>query len=97
MSIVKRQKRTYTEEFKRDAIALVTEQGYSAASAARSLGINDNLIYKWRKDFELQESGFGLFSVEREELKRLRKENKQLRMETEILKKASAYFAKEMK
>lgn len=97
MSIEKRQKRTYTEEFKRDAIALVTEQGYSAAAAARSLGINDNLIYKWRKDFELQENGVGLSSVEREELKRLRKENKQLRMETEILKKASAYFAKEMK
>lgn len=90
MSIEKRQKRTYTEEFKRDAIALVKEQGYSAAAAARSLGINDNLIYKWKKDFELQECGVGLSSVEREELKRLRKENKQLRMETEILKKASA-------
>ena len=86
--------RKETEEFKRDAVDLVTEQGYSAVEAARSLGINDNLIYKWRKDFE---ANGGLSSLEKTELKRLRRENKQLRMETEILKKASAYFAKEMK
>lgn len=97
MSTEKRQKRTYTDEFKRDAISLVTEQGYSAAEAAHSLGINDNLIYKWRKDFSIQDSGAGLSASERDELKHLRKEIKRLRMETEILKKASAYFAKEMK
>ena len=96
MSTEKRQKRTYTEEFKRDAVSLVTEQGYSAAEAARSLGINDNLIYKWRKYLVAQDSGSGFSSSERDELKRLRKENKRLRMETEILKKASTYFAKEM-
>ena len=97
MSALTRQKWTYTEEFKRDAVALVTKQGYSAAEAARSLGINDNLIYKWRKEFELRDSGSGISEMERAELQRLRKENKQLRMEAEILKKASAYFAKEMK
>ncbi len=97
MSIEKRQKRTYTEEFKRDAVSLVTVQGYSAVEAARSLGINDNLIYKWRKDLKDQEAGVGMSTVEQEELKRLRRENKRLKMETEILKKASAYFAKEMK
>ncbi|GAB4393511.1 MAG: hypothetical protein Tsb005_12130 [Gammaproteobacteria bacterium] len=98
MSILtKQKKRTYTEEFKRDAVSLVTEQGYSATEAARSLGINDNLLYKWRKDFELRDSGTALSRDERAELVRLRKENKRLQMETEILKKASAYFAKEMK
>ena len=97
MSTEKRQKRTYTEEFKRDAISLVAEQGYSAAEAARSLGINDNLIYKWRKDFSERDNDTHLSKYERDELKQLRKENKRLRMETEILKKASAYFAKEMK
>ena len=97
MSTLTRQRRTYTEELKRDAVALVTKQGYSAAEAARSLGINDNLIYKWRKDFELRDNGSGISDTERAELQKLRKENKQLRMETEILKKASAYFAKEMK
>ena len=97
MTTEKRQRRTFTEDFKRDAISLVTEQGYSAAEAARSLGINDNLIYKWKQDLEAQNSGTTLSDIERDELKRLRKDNKRLQMEAEILKKASAYFAKEMK
>jgi transposase len=92
-----RERRNYTDEFKRDAVALVTEHGYSSAEAARSLGINDNLIYKWRKDLQDQEIGKTLKPDEREELIRLRKENQQLKIEKEILKKASAYFAKEMK
>lgn len=90
-------RRSYTDEFKRDAVALVTEQGYSAAEAARSLGINYNLLHKWRIDFQSQATGQALKLDEREELKRLRKEVSQLKMEKEILKKASAYFAKEMK
>ena len=96
MSIEKRQKKTFTEEFKRDAVALVVNQGYSVSQASRGLGINDNLIYKWRKDLEAKGDGSTLTLAERDELKRLRKENKRLKMETEILKKASAYFAKEM-
>ena len=96
MSTEKKQKRTFTEEFKRDAVALVVNQGYSVSQASRSLGINDNLIYKWRKDLEAKVGGSTLALAERDELKRLRKENKRLKMEAEILKKASAYFAKEM-
>ena len=92
-----RKRREYTEDFKRDAVALVTEQGYKPSEAARSLGIGDNLIRRWKREFEEEASGAGLSSDEREELKRLRKENRMLRMEKEILKKASAYFAKEMK
>ena len=92
-----RVRRNYTEDFKKDAVALVTTQGYSATDAAKSLGINPNLIYKWRKDFEEQESGGTLSLDEREELKKLRQEIHMLKMEKEILKKASAYFAKEMK
>ena len=61
------------------------------------MGIGDNLIRRWKREFEEEASGAGLDSDEREELKRLRKENRMLRMEKEILKKASAYFAKEMK
>ena len=96
MSTEKRQKRTFTEEFKRDAVALVVDQGYSVAQASRSLGINGNLIYKWRAVLEAKRDGSTLTLGERDELKRLRKEIKRLKMETEILKKASAYFAKEM-
>jgi transposase len=78
-------------------VALVTEQGYKTSEAARSLGIGDNLIRRWKREFEEEASGARLGEEEREELKRLRKENRMLRMEKEILKKASAYFAKEMK
>lgn len=94
------QKRTYkqyTKEFKQEAVALVTEQGYSVAQAAKSLGIATNMLYKWKEKVEAEQHGTVLAEDEREELKRLRKENKELRMEKEILKKASAFFAKEMK
>jgi len=97
MTTEKRKRRTYTEDFKREAVALVTEQGYRLSEAARSLDIGDNLLRRWKREFEDEASGARLSSDEREELKRLRKENRLLRMEKEILKKASAYFAKEMK
>ena len=90
-------RRSYTDEFKREAVALVTEQGYKIAEAARSLDIGANLLGRWRRQFEEEASGARLSADEREELKRLRKENRNLRLEKEILKKASQYFAKEMK
>ena len=97
MTTETRKRREYTEDFKRDAVALVTEQGYKVSEAARSLGIGDGLIRRWKREFEEEASGARLGTDEREELKRLRKENRLLRMEKEILKKASQYFAKEMK
>jgi transposase len=97
MTTEKRTRRKYTEDFKRDAVALVTEQGYKISEAARSLDINDNLLRRWQQQFEAEASGVRLNGDEREELVRLRKENRKLRMEKEILKKASQYFAKEMK
>jgi transposase len=97
MTTEMRKRRNYTEDFKRDAVALVTEQGYKPSEAARSLGIGDNLVRRWKREFEEEASGVQLGADEREELKRLRKEVRMLRMEKEILKKASAYFAKEMK
>jgi transposase len=97
MTTEKRKRRRYTEDFKREAVALVTEQGYSVAEAARSLEVGENQIRRWRQKFEQESAEGGLNATEREELERLRKENRQLRMEKEILKKASAYFAKEMK
>jgi len=97
MTTETRKRRNYTEDFKRDAVALVTEQGYKVTEAARSLDVGDNLIRRWKREFEEQASGARLGADEREELKRLRKENRMLRMEKEVLKKASAYFAKEMK
>lgn len=52
MTIVKRTRKKYTEDFKRDAVALVTEQGYKILEAARSLDINDNLLRRWKQGFE---------------------------------------------
>jgi len=94
------QKRTYkqySKEFKEEAVALVREQGYSVPEAAKSLGIASNILYRWKERFEAQLEGKVLSEDERAELKQLRKEVKTLRMEKEILKKASAFFAKEMK
>ena len=94
---LKRKYKSYTKEFKQEAVALVTEQGYSAVEAAEAVGVNPNQIYAWKKHVEEQASGTALSDNERAELRQLRAENKRLRMEKEILKKASAFFAKEMK
>lgn len=89
--------KTYNKEFKEEAVSLITEQGYSVPEAAKSLGIGTSMLYKWKQVIEDQKSGKALTDDERDELKKLRKEVKNLRMEKEILKKASAFFAKEMK
>ena len=70
MTTGKRTRGNHTEDFKRDAVALVTEQGYKTSEAARSLGINDNLLHKWRQRFEEEATGTRLNVDERAELKR---------------------------
>jgi len=93
----KRSYKRYPKEFKEEAVALVRDQGYSVPEAAKSLGVASNLLYRWKDQQESLSIGSGLAEDEKMELQRLRKENKTLRMEKEILKKASAFFAKEMK
>jgi transposase len=94
MSRTKR--RQHSEEFKREAVKLVTEQGYSVAEAARNLGVHANLLRTWKQKFgrEAAEEQ-DLTEDERMELARLRAEVKRLRMERDILKKATAFFASE--
>jgi len=89
--------KTYSKEFKEESVSLITEQGYSVAEAAKSLGLGTSMLYKWKQTLEDQQSGKELTTDERDELKRLRKENKNLRMEKDILKKTTTFFAKEMK
>jgi len=94
----KRTRRNYTQEFKEEAVKLITNQGYSFAEAGRNLGVNPNVLSRWKKEIEgVDSSGLSPASAVsvQSELKRLRKENKRLRMEREILKKAAAFFAKE--
>lgn len=89
----KRERRIFSAAYKLEAVKLVTEQGYTATQAARSLGVGVNLIHNWRRI--LLEKEEPLDTNEQEELKRLREENKRLRMERDILKKATAFFANE--
>ncbi len=93
----KRTNKPYPAEFKEEAVALILDQGYSVSEAAKSLGIGTSLLYKWKEKYEAEREGSAMSEDERSELKRLRREVKSLRMEKEILKKASAFFAKEMK
>ena len=96
MTTETRKRRSYTEDFKRDAVSLVTAQGYKISEAAPSVDIGANLPGRWHRRFEGEASGARLSVDEREELKRLRTENRMLRMEKEISKKASQFFATEM-
>ena len=91
----KRTRRTHSAEFKREAVKLVTEQGLSASEAARNLDIGANLLRRWKSKFENESEDSSLGDNERVELARLRAENKRLRMEHDILKKATAFFASE--
>src|SRR3954454_18584999 len=84
-----RQRRSYTREFKVEAVKLVTEKGYCVAEAARSLGIGETLLRSWKQAFESQGEqafpGKGNLPVIEEELRRLKAENRRLQMERDIL------------
>ena len=92
-------RKRYTKEFKKEAVELVTEQNYSVTEAANSLGISRNMLDRWRREYRVEKEdafpGTGHESGQADELRRLREENRRLRLEKEILKKAAAYFAKE--
>ena len=91
-----KKKKQYTQEFKESTVKLVTEQGYKVAEAARNLGVNANVLGRWKR--EADEDGGQEVNNGKElqaELSRLRKENQRLKLEREILKKAAAFFARE--
>jgi len=92
-------RRKYTDEFKREAVDLILVHGYGIAEAARNLGINATMLSRWKREREKHGEhafpGKGHMTPEQAELHRLQKENKRLRMERDILKKATAFFAKE--
>ena len=85
----KRSYKQYPKEFKEEAVALVTEQGYTVPKAAEALGVAANVLYRWKENAGKKNAGAILSEDERTELKILRKEVKTLRVEKEILKKAS--------
>jgi transposase len=86
----------YPEEFRREAVLLV-RGGRSVKDVAESLGCSEQALYTWVKQHQLdhRERNDGLTSAEREELRRLRRENARLKQEREILKRAAVLFAAE--
>ena len=94
----RRQRRKFTDEFKADAVKLALSEGRSIGQVAKDLGVIETSLRDWIRKSKI-EVGQGpadaLTKAEREELVRLRRENKRLEMERSILKKAAAFFAKE--
>jgi transposase len=87
-------KRTFSREYKLAAVKKIIEQGMSYADVSKDLGIRDNLLRNWAKKFEAEGTlPVPAGSSVEEELKRLREENRRLKIEREILKKATAFFA----
>lgn len=92
-------RRTFTPEFKAEAVKLVTEQGRSLSEVARELDLGESMLRAWKqalaKSGNLAFPGKGNPPPHEEELRRLRAEVKRLTMERDILKKATAFFAGE--
>jgi len=91
-------RKTFTAEFKAEAVRMVRDGKRSSTGVARELGVGQQTLSRWLKQAEIDEGGDpegALTTAEREELQRLRRENKRLQEERDILKKATAFFAKE--
>jgi transposase len=96
--MAKRKRRAFTTEFKAQAVRVVRESGKPISTVARELDLTETALRSWVRQAEV-DAGRGapgaLTTDEREELGRLRREVRTLRMERDILKKATAFFAKE--
>ena len=94
-------RKKYSKEFKLDAVSLISEQDYTRAEAARSLGLNANMLGRWAKEFQSSDGlafrGNGKLTPEQEEVRKLKAQVKRLEMEKDILKKATVFFAAETK
>lgn len=94
------QRRKFSREYKLEAVKLVRDRGVSVAQAARDLDVHENVLRKWVKDHGSDPRqafpGHGQMKPEQLEIERLRKEVAKLKAERDILKKAAAYFAKDV-
>jgi transposase len=91
-------RRSYDKEFKLSAVKMITEGGMSLMQVSRDLGVNENSLHKWKKDYLSDQQnafpGKGHLKPEQEELRKKDREISRLTMERDILKKALGYFAK---
>ena len=94
-------RKKYSKEFKLDAVSLVLEQSYTRTDAAKSLGINQQMLGRWVKESQAEDGkafrGNGKLTPEQEEIRALKAQVKKLQMEKDILKKATVFFAAETK
>ncbi len=91
-----RRRRSFTNEFKAEVVALVGQPGNSVGSVARDLDLTETAVRAWVKQADIDDGHReGLTTSEREELAALRRENRRLTQDVEILKRATAFFAKE--
>ena len=103
----RRKRRSFNEEFKAEAVRLVTVEGHSARQVARDLGIHESLLRRWQRKQEARQArAAGVkpsatvaasIIVEQEEIRKLKRENERLRMERDVLKKAIAIFSETQK
>jgi transposase len=95
----RRSRRSFTDEFKAGAVRLVLDEGKTTADVARDLDVHSSVVGTWVKHARADRTKgkTGLTTAEREELAKLKKEVRELRMERDLLKKAAAFFARESK
>ena len=91
-----RSRRSFTDEFKRDAVALVIDEGHAVVDVARRLGVGEGTLGNWVRQVHVDRGErAGVTTSERTELAELRRENARLRMERDLLKRATAFWVKE--
>jgi len=97
----KKQRKSYSREFKKEAVALITEKGYSMAEASRNLGIDYSILRRWKNqladDPKNAFPGKGQLKTADQELRELQRKLERVTEERDILKKALAYFAEDQK
>ena len=85
----------YTEEFKKETVKQILDEGYTVSSVAQRLGVSTNSLYTWLKKYGSSAEEFNKKAKEQEKIKQLKSELKRVTQERDILKKAAAYFASE--
>jgi transposase-like protein len=93
VQVARRKRRQFSEQFKAEAVELVRTSGKSVGQIAKDLDLTETSLREWVKQMDTAQAE--LTTLEREELAQLRRENKNLRMERDFLKKAAAFFAKD--
>jgi len=97
----KKKRKSYSREFKKEAVTLTTEKGYSIAEASRNLGIEYSVLRRWKvqlaDDPQNAFPGKGQLKPADQEFRKLQKELERVKEERDILKKALAYFAEDQK